>query len=263
LWWLATAVGFGLLALGPQLQLDGRILEVWLPYSWLAGWVPLFVVAGIPGRFVVMMSLALAVLAAYGLVYLQQICSGLVIGSNRPGRRIWQSGPSKRGRNGGQAMYGWLCVGIGLLIGLEYLAIPLRLSSTRTGNFYQTLAADRADYALIDIKWDANFLMHAQTVHGKPLIGGWLARLPEEQAAYLEQASLDKAFLYLLLGPEAAAAAAPAALAPAVQAALAERQVRYIIDHNRTAGPWLAQLVGWPVVYEDEEMVVYGHEPPD
>jgi hypothetical protein len=263
LWWLATAVGFGLLAMGPRLQLDGRILEVWLPYSWLAGWVPLFAVAGIPGRFVVMISLALAMLAAYGLVYLQQIGSGLVIGSNRPGRRIWQSGPSKQERNGGQLIYAWLCLGIGLLIGLEYLAIPLRLSSTRTGNFYQTLAADRADYALIDIKWDANFLMHAQTVHGKPLIGGWLARLPEEQAAYLEQASLDKAFLYLLLGPEAAAAAPPAALAPAVQAALAERQVRYIIDHNRTAGPWLAQLVGWPVVYEDEEMVVYGHEPPD
>jgi hypothetical protein len=237
LWWLTTAISFTVLALGPQLQMDGRILEVWLPYSWLAQGVSLFAVTGIPGRFVVMTSLALAMLAAYGLSYVSSQISPV-----RPPLRLW------------------VCLGVGLLIGLEYLVIPLRLTSTRVDTFYQSLAADPAAYALIDIKWDANFLMHAQTVHGKPLIGGWLARLPQEQAAYLEQESLDRAFLYLLLGPEAATLTEPATIAPAVQTALAARDVRYIIDHNRTAGSWLEQFVGWPVVYEDEEMVVYGHE---
>ena len=111
---------------------------------------------------------------------------------------------------------------------------------------------------MLDIKWDANFLMHAQTIHAKPLIGGWLARLPESQAAYLDQPGLDKIFLYLLLGPEGATLTDLAAIQAAVRAELAHRNVRYIVDHNHAAGPWLEQLVGWPVVYEEDEVVVYG-----
>jgi hypothetical protein len=41
---------------------------------------------------------------------------------------------------------------------------------------------------------------------------------------------------------------------------LTERTVRYNIDHDNRAGPWLAHWVGWPVVYEAEGMVVYGRE---
>ena len=125
-------------------------------------------------------------------------------------------------------------------------------------DFYQVMAQDEENYAVLDIKWDANFLMHAQTVHGKPIVGGWLARLPEEQADYLNQDGLDQAFLYLLLGPEGLTLTDPAAISAGVQAALAEREVRYIIDHGSGAGPFLEQLVGWPVVYEAEGVVVYG-----
>jgi hypothetical protein len=235
-WWWLVALAFTLLALGPRLQIDGQIFEQALPYQWLADFIPLFSITGIPGRFVVMTSLALAILAAYGLVVL----AGWLYG--RPA---------------------WLFFAIGLLIGLEYLAAPLRLTRTDLPDFYQTLAADRETYAILDIKWDANFLMHAQTVHGKPLIGGWLARLPEQQAAYLAEDSLDKAFLHLLLGPERGASPEPAAIQPAVQTALADHNIRYIIDHNRTAGPWLEQFVGWPVVYAGADMVVYGNPSPD
>jgi hypothetical protein len=150
----------------------------------------------------------------------------------------------------------------GLLIGLEYLAVPMHLDRTEAPDFYHTLASDPAFYALVDIKWDANFLMHAQTVHGKPLVGGWLARLPERQAAYLDQPSLDKAFLYLLVGPEGVTLTDPAAIRQAVSAALAERQVRYIINHNTSAGLWLEPLTGWRVLYEQEGMVVYGQQAP-
>jgi len=45
---------------------------------------------------------------------------------------------------------------------------------------------------------------------------------------------------------------------------LAERNVRYIIDHNHAAGPWLEQFVGWPPIYTengDEEITVYSAGP--
>jgi hypothetical protein len=115
-------------------------------------------------------------------------------------------------------------------------------------------------YTILDIKWDANFLMHAQTIHGKPLIGGWLARLPAEQAAYLDQGSLERAFLYLLLGAETATTADVVTIQPAVRAALSARNARYIIDHNGTARPWLEQFVGWPIIYADDEVIVFGRQ---
>jgi hypothetical protein len=248
-WWWLVALAFTLLALGPQLQIDGQVLGLSLPYGWLSALVPLFAITGIPGRFVVMTSLALAVLAAYGLAGLVRWLGWARAAAPRQHRR---ARPEL-----------WLAAGLGLWIGLEYLAVPLRLSRTELADFYHVIAADQEAYAILDIKWDTNFLLHAQTVHHKPLIGGWLARLPETQAAYLDEDRLDRAFLHLLLGPEAAAAPDPATVQSAIQTALAERQVRYIIDHNRTAGPWLEQFVGWPVVFEEASLVVYGKAQPD
>ncbi len=244
IWWFAVALGFTLLALGPQLQIDGQVFDVVLPYQLLSNFIPAFSITGIPGRFVVMISLALAMLSAYGLATLTQwLLRDGVISSAVSGRR--------------SAVGLWLCLVVGLLISLEYLAIPLRLTRTEVAEFYHIAASDTERYAMVDIKWDANFLMHAQTVHGKPLVGGWLARLPESQATYLNQSSLDKAFLYLLLGPAGAELSDPPAIQQAIHQALLERNVRYIIDHDYTAGPWLEQFVDWPVVYQEEGMVVY------
>jgi len=245
IWWLFIALGFAVLALGPQLQINGQITNVSLPYQWLANLVSIFSITGIPGRFVVMTSLALAMLVAYGLIILiNWLSKHKIIPSVVSGQ------PS--------AVNIAICLVVGLLIGLEYLAIPIRLTRTDLPEFYDVIASDTTPYAILDIKWDANFLMHAQTRHGKPLVGGWLARLPERQAAYLEQDGLDKVFLYLLLEPEGVTLTDPEVIRPAIQTALAEHNVRYIIDHNGTAGSWLEQLVGWPVIYKEGNMIVYG-----
>lgn len=226
-WWLVIGVCFACLALGPRLQIKGRIFDLPLPYQFLTQFIPGFDLTGIPGRFVVITSLALAILAAYGL-----------------------AGPGRRYR------LAWLAAG--LLISLEYLALPLRLAPTSTAEFYRLLAADPEHYAVIDIKWDANFLMHGQTVHGKPLVGGWLARLPAEQAAYLDQGSLDRVFFHLLLGPAGVATADRAA----VQAALEQHQVRYIIVHDEAAGRWLEQFIGWQKTYQEDGLAVYAGPTP-
>lgn len=236
-WWLIVGLGFAILALGPQLQVDGQIFEAKLPYYYLDILVPGFSISGIPGRFVVMTSLVTAVLAGYGLSELA--------------RRFPQRASL-------------LSLIAALVVSLEFLATPVAGSATALPQFYTAMAADDQQYAVIDLKWDANYLLHAQTVHGKPLVGGWLARLPQEQATYLDQGGLDKAFLYLLLGPEGQAIADPATLQSTIQTALAERNVRYIIDHNHAAGPWLEQFVGWPPVYTEngaEEITVYSAGP--
>lgn len=236
-WWLGVGLGFAFLALGPQLQVAGQIFETKLPYYYLDTFVPGFSISGIPGRFVVMTALASAVLAGYGLAELAR---------RWPKRSVL------------------LSLGAALLVSLEFLAVPVAGSGTQLPRFYTLMAADESNYAVIDLKWDANYLLHAQTVHHKPLVGGWLARLPQEQAAYLDQGSLDKMFLYLLLGPQGQTMTDPAVLRPAIGAALAKRQVRYIIDHTNAAGPWLEQFVGWPPVYTEdghEKITVYSAKP--
>jgi hypothetical protein len=277
-WWLVVALGFTLLAMGPQLQLDGQLLGVSLPYQWLADLIPIFSITGIPGRFVVMTSLALAMLAAYGLAsltdWLLDRSSSLSPFQPHP-KRACQSPPlpCSYKRSGAPLLprppappplmhrpSTYLSLIVSLLIIFEYLAVPVRLTPTKTADFYRIVASDTETYAVLDIKWDANFLMHAQTVHGKPLIGGWLARLPQDQATYLDQGSLDRVFLYLLLGAEGATLTDLPMIQPAIQAELARRDVRYIVDHDRLAGPWIEQIVGWPVAYTEDNLVVYGKQ---
>jgi hypothetical protein len=247
LWWLVVAVGFTLLAMGPRLQIDGQMLNLPLPYHLLSKLIPAFSITGIPGRFIVMTSLALAILAAYGLATLIDWLPNKI--HHQPAT---ESRKISRPR-----LTSFIGAAVVLLITLEYLAVPLRLTATALDDFYYRMAADSEPYAILDIKWDANFLLHVQTIHGKPLVGGWLARLPEKQAAYLNQGGLDKSFLYLLLGPEGKTLSDPAAIQSAIKAALVKRNVRYIIDHDNVAEPFLEQFVGWPVVYEGDEIVVY------
>jgi len=230
-WWLIIALGFSLLAMGPQLQISGQIYDTYLPYGILASLIPGFSLAGIPGRFVVMSSLAWAMLAAYGIATIK-----LHITSYK------------------------LCIAvctISFLILVEYAVFPLRLSSTTLPQVYTAMAQDDTAYTILDAKWDANYLLHAQTIHQKPLVGGWLARLPQKHANYLNQGSLDKAFVYLMLGPEGYSITDPTALQSALQAALTESDVRYIVDHDKAAGNFLEPLLGWSIVEQTEEITVY------
>jgi hypothetical protein len=228
--WLLMWVGFIVVALGPQLQVAGQIFETKLPYFYLDTYVPGFSISGIPGRFVVMSSLASAVLAGYGLTVL---------------RRRWPKQAS------------WLTVAAGGLVVLEFWAAPVAGSRTDLPQFYTQLAADEPSYAILDFKWDANYLLHAQTVHHKPLLGGWLARMPRAQAAYLDQGSPEQVISTFLLGGQSPDPD-PAQWTQRLNDSLAQRQVRYIIDHNGTLGGWLTERLGWQPVYTDSgEIMVY------
>jgi hypothetical protein len=235
-----VALVFALLAMGPQLQIDGHIFNIPMPYQILSQLIPAFSITGIPGRFVVITSLALAILAAYGFTNLVDWLSAV------SGRRSVVN-------------YSTTLV-VSLLIILEFLPVPLPLTPTNLDSFYTQMGAESDPYAILDIKWDANYLLHAQTIHGKPLVGGWLARLPAGQAAFLNQGGLDKSFVYLMLGPKGKDLSDPVAIQSAIQNELDARHVRYIIDHNNIAGPFLEPLLGWPVIYKGDEIVVYKNE---
>jgi hypothetical protein len=188
--------------------------------------------------------LSMAVMAALGLTRLRQR-------SKRPYARS-------------------LVVGL-VLVGVffEYLTLwPLPVTAAPRPTFYEEIASDGQDYAILDVptlnRQVLGASMYYQTVHQHPIVGGYLWRFPQDG-------------LYLMGFMDALAAAQPGpdiivqegAVTPAE--VIARYGVRYVTLHKgvldaapmeegyrlRFSGTW-----GAPV-YEDDRLAVYGVPPPD
>jgi hypothetical protein len=152
---VAIALVFGILALGSELRVLGLATGIPLPAA-LLDHVPVLRLARAPGRYAVLVSLALSVLAGAGFEALR--------------RRALRA----------------LLAG---LAALEFLAVPLPLFDTRPGPVYARLAQVPGDYAVLELPLEARDGQHVmgrlnprqalgQTRHGHPTVGGMVSRLP-------------------------------------------------------------------------------------
>jgi hypothetical protein len=150
--WL-VALGFGvLLALGPNLIVNGQPLPAPLPYR-LLQLLPVFNVSRTPNLFFNGALLAMAVLLALGLRQLMARA-----GRGRPATAV-------------------LLVVSGLVL-FEGLAVPLQaMDRPAVSACYRVLAADPRPGAVLDLPvTGVNEPLYFQTVHGRPIAGGRLAR---------------------------------------------------------------------------------------
>jgi hypothetical protein len=150
--WLVTLAVFFLLALGPYLHVAGRQLTVPLPYLLLYRLFPFLSIARSVSRFDVMVMLSLAVLVALGM------------------RKALRPLPPTRER-----LVALIAVA---LVCFEFLPIPYPLSEVEVPAFYKDLAADEAEYAILELpmNWDRPAHLLYQTVHHKPIIAGYVTR---------------------------------------------------------------------------------------
>ena len=167
--WAFIAVATWLLSLGPVLQVYGRSqftafgVTIPLPYLILYK-LPLFDIMRTPARLTVLTMLALGILVAYTLAYLLPL--GL--------RAIPRTATGARTR-----MY-LIGVALPLLIFFEYLSIPFPMAPPGWGvPIYTKIAAEPGNFALLElpIRPMSDYMAY-QTVHGKPIIGGYLSRQP-------------------------------------------------------------------------------------
>ncbi len=219
--WLAVGVAFLVLSFGPMLQVGGRNV-VGMPYRLLWAAFPPLHAAGVPGRMSYMATLCFMLLAGLGLAGLR----------GSPRRRS-------------------LVCAAALALGLlEFLCIPPPFASAHVPAFYYRLARDPERYAILDTAFAQD--MFFQTVHGKPLVGGYVSRLPKDAAAYLNSNPL----LAELAGPvwfrRGRLAAKPSDLD-----ILRRSNVRYIIDHQGRYRRGLQEGLGLRPCYADEEVEVY------
>lgn len=154
--WLVTALLFALLALGPIAHVVGRPLPTWtsvaMPYRLLAA-VPYGEIGNVPGRYVVMVHLAVAMLAASGATALLTLRGG---GAVAPAAVITA------------------------LVFVENAVFPFPTAASGMPRYFATAAKDMSGRMLeVPIPDDpASFpvRMLYQTVHGRPIFGGYLGR---------------------------------------------------------------------------------------
>jgi hypothetical protein len=234
--WLLAAAVYVLLALGPQLRLNGQLYpQVPMPYR-LVGDLWFVQILRKPDRFNIFLGLPLGMLASWGMAALS------------PKRSKW-----------GTALLAGV---LGLLILREYALVPYPTARPTVPAWYGQLAQEPGDFAVLDLPMDTrSFDKHYgfyQTTHGKPLVEGHVSRLPQKAFAFIEGNALISAFAQeerLHARPE---------LTVNLET-LADAGIRYVVVHKQflpsdLATDWMYALAARPV-YEDAEIAVFATQP--
>ncbi len=181
--WIAITCFFASLTLGPFVHVAG--ITTFVPTPWtLLRYVPIIGDARMPSRFDAVVMVGLSALFAGGLS---------AITARYPARR--------------RAI---LAV-TGLLLVVELLPAPRHLYATTTPAVYRTIAADPRPVRVLDLPFGIRDGLSSfgnynasdqffQTVHGKPVIGGYLSRLSQFDKDYYRQVPVLEALMSLSAG---------------------------------------------------------------
>jgi hypothetical protein len=164
--WALAALATWVLSLGPLLQYMGKttftLFQVTVPLPYLLLYkLPLLSIMRTPARLTVLTMLALGVLVAFALASLL-------------GRRYLERGRVLSFRN---AVWGLL---LPALVVFEFLSVPFpTVPPGWNVPIYRQIAAEPGRFALLElpIRPFGDYMAY-QTVHGKPIVGGYLSRQP-------------------------------------------------------------------------------------
>ena len=222
---LAITMAFALLAMGPFVRLAG--IDTHVPGPWaLLRYVPIVELARSPSRFSILAMLGVAAMMASAL-------SAIV-----------------RRRPAGRPMI--LAVVTGLLL-IELLpAVPLH--SAAIPSIYQTIKTDpRPEVAVLELPFGVrdgtrsvgNFTARTQfyqTVHHKPILGGYLSRVSRRRVAETRRHQVLRLLMYLSEGHTLARAIPPITRAQWDEFAAANA-IGYVVVDDARSSPALQSLI--------------------
>jgi hypothetical protein len=217
--WRVVAVGVFIWALGPSLTIGGLNTGFYLPAA-LVRFLPVVANARMPGRAMVMVYLAAAVLLAVGMA------------------SAWTR------RRGSVAA-------VGALVLLDFLPAPFPLYTPDRPAMYATLAALPAG-AVLDVPLGVRDgfgeigaldprTLYYQTLHDKPMVSGFVARLPATLLPRLQQSPLS--VVLRLSAREVVEPEILDASRTAAAAFLTRSGIRYVIVNTATASSDLQRYV--------------------
>jgi hypothetical protein len=195
-----------------------------MPYGWLSAALPLLTFGGVPSRFIEVAILGVAV-AACGV-----FCC------------LWDGGSRARA-----TAILVVCLSIG-----EAWPKPFTTFSYGVPDRLRDIAAEAGQFTVLDSTWWSRALYH-QTIHGHPILTGYVSRLPSDKVAGLMS---DRALyqFYRQLLPRANVEV-PTASPDETLRRLRLLSVRYVIvDASRTSVPL---FIGLGEVYRDRDIALF------
>ena len=225
--WKIVLIVFGIWALGPFVTAAGYDMGLPLPQA-LARFVPIVENARMPGRAMVCVYLALGMLMALRLAGLKPCATDTGIG-----KAAVAQGFSP----------GVTSVLIALLA-LDYLHAPIPLTALDRPAVYEQLAAIQDNGAVIQVPFgigdglttgrgsQERRLLYYATIHGHPVVGGYIGRMPPMVAQAYDAMPVVGNLLRLSNGAEPVREEAPARL-----------PFRYLVLDTTTASPELIDYV--------------------
>ena len=216
--WAVLAGAFSLLALGPFVHLAG--VNTFVPGPWaLLRYVPIVGLARTPGRFSIVLMLIVAVLFAGALAWL---------GQRWPRRRAV------------------MLAGVGALLVFELVPVPRTLYSAEVPAIYRQVADAPGDGRVLELPFGmrdgtssyGNFTARSQffqTMHQKPLAGGYLSRISQRRVADARRDPVVAALMTLSEGGQLAPGL-DSQLTPLGPSLAARARIEFVvIDRNRAS----------------------------
>ncbi len=252
LFWQISAAFFALMSLGPILHVLGQSVffgqEIPLPFGVLSQIVPGLSNSRTPGRFEVITLLSISVLAGIGI---QKVMNDIAAHSQV--------------RSKVKMLRVLIPIGIAALIILEYLAVPFVTTDPSVPTFYQELATEPGDFAVIEIPASysnaaGTIAEYYQTVHQKKMVGGQMSRVPDSSRMFERQAPFISQISY----PESNKDLFGQNVSKIASSVLNSYNIRYVVLHNDFMEQnWfcevdnLTTVAMGPSVYSDGRIVAY------
>ncbi len=246
--WLVSTFFFTIISLGPILHFNGVYsftdlnLKIPLPYQLLYNTVPFLKNCRTVGRFFVIAALGYSVLAGYGLSELLKY---------KPERKKL------------------IFAIVGLLIIFEYMCIPYPTAPVNVPDFYSKIGNDTDNYALLEIPQSANAgymefqYLYYQTVHNKPLVGGYAARYPANVNNFQKETPLIRELKYYSLQNKDILQEDVTDIGASV---LNANNIRYVVIHKNQLSSTQLDFVNdllkktlktEPEIYAEDGLIVY------
>jgi hypothetical protein len=221
-YWIVFTAAFGLLALGPFVRIAG--VNTYVPTPWaVLRYVPIVGAARVPTRFAVLVLLGASVLLAFAL---------------RDLRARWR-------------YPGVITAAVSGLLIFELLPAPRPVHPATAPSVYSIIAADPRAVRVLDLpfglgdgmRWhgtSTSAWQYYQTVHEKPLLSGYISRLPRSSADYYVGQRVTGTLLRLSAGLPVSAQGTASAIARAHELRR-ELNIGYVVvDRERASEELIA-----------------------
>lgn len=235
--WAAIGAIFLVWAFGPHLQVFGRTTGMILPET-ILHWIPVVSNARMPGRAIVVVDLAVAVLGAVAL-------GAWRVRARRPNV---------------------LLAAAALLITIDLLPAPFPVVSLDHPKLYDALRDRPERGAVCELPFGVrdgfgeigaldHRVLYYQTIHGRPIVGGFVARLPPSVLAAYRADPLIAGLLRLSNPTADSHAAEPLPDRESAAGLLRRDGIRFVVLNRATASPALIDYVvhGLPLTRIEDE----------